>query len=512
MRRMLVGFSVLLAAVPGIASAQSAALSVALTSDAFAQPAVAGEVLRLEASVSGGTPPYTYAWDLDGDGRIDRRSSAAVIEASFPSAGVLDVSVSVVDAFGAMGSRLRPLTLRGPRLRLEPVEPFFGPADLNPGDRGLVQFLRVTNVGDAVHPAGFAMFVPAPVGGGSSLRPAAVLPQSLIPVPDLEIGQTIQLMLTLNVAREAQCGQAISVDYLGTTWDGGHDVLPRRVLEKRVALSCSGPAAGPSVPVPGQPAIERRSGLYFNPARPGNGLVNFFRQVGTLGTVSSPVDRVEEVAGGWYTALPDRTPVWFTMQGQLVEGTGELTLRAFRNIDAPDGFNPVGSVAGRAWMGRLSATEVAFAWELNDGSTGIETMRTSEFELGGVNHTQTWFSPVESGWGLAIETLFVGEPFEFVGAFVYDASGAPRWVTGAIDSYAGGQIDLIGHRPHCPACPWIVDWSSDAVAAGSLQLEYAPSQTRASLDTSIVLPGAYPGEWMRSELQIQPVAAPVPVP
>jgi hypothetical protein len=749
MRFALVPVFVLLAGATDAASAQPSALSVTLSSAAFELPPAVGEVVRLEASASGGAPPYTFAWDLDGDGVIDRRSAAAAIEATFPRGGSLAVSVSVSDADGLSGSQARQLYLRAPRLLLEPVQ-YFGPDQLDPGDRSLAQTFRATNVGDATQPPGHAMFVPASIetstgpsasgylavssesglceyawidlvngphatpalltavadgnalgprndartapltlpggirlydqtygqavmstngylsldsrdsgadfsprcGGGfaegsfgpqlrplhddliisgsgdepladaglryrhfencprladdgedypchvfswigmqrwnsdplrasfdfqaivyvgrhevayqyqspppnsgatatigianrdgseaynstcatpsvtqaetatciyratssPTHRPAAVVWQSVVPVPALAIGESAQLMVGFNIARAARCGQAVEMDYLGTAWDGGQTVEPTRVLEKRVAEQCSPPPGpGPIItPPPGQQAIPRRSGLYFNAARPGNGLVNFFRNTGPLAPGGQPqFDRFEELSGGWYTALADRTPVWFTMQSELVEGTGEVTLRKFSNPAAPDGFAPQGEFVGRAWLGRLATDRVGFAWRLNDGSSGIEMMRTSEFEQGGANHTQTWFNPAESGWGLAIETLYAGQPFEFVGAFIYDSTGAPRWVTGAVNSFSGGQIDLNGHRPHCPACPWIVDWSSDAVAAGSLQLRYEENQQRASLDTAISLPLPYTGSWNRTDLEIEPISPPVPVP
>jgi len=348
-----------------------------------------------------------------------------------------------------------------------------------------------------------------------SVRPGAVLSRSLVAVPELGIGESAEVMLAFKVSRQAWCGQSIGIDYLGTAWEGGQVFAPERVLEKRVAIPCR-PPPGPGpigVPPPGQQAIPRRSGLYFNAARPGNGLVNFFRNTGPLAPGGTPfLDRIETLAGAWYTALPDRTPVWFTMQGELVEGTGEVPLRKFSNSAAPDGFAPTSEIVGRAWLGYLSASEVGFAWQLDDGSHGIERMASSEFPLGGVNHTQTWFNPGESGWGLAIESLYAGRPFEFVGAFVYDATGAPRWVTGDIGGYAGGRVELIGHRPHCPACPWIVDWTNDGVAAGSLELEYDASEIRGTLETAISLPGPYRGAWTRSPMPIQPVALPAPVP
>ncbi len=737
---LLVSFGFLALAATEIASGGGAP-AVTLTSEALTDSPETGEAVRFLATTSGGLPPYTYEWDLDGDGFTDRTSSAASIEVTFPRSGPSMVGVEVRDASGQRATSSETLTVRGPRLLIEPEGPFFGPAVLNPGDRSLTQFVRATNVGNAPQPATQAMFVPAPIpvssgpaasgyvsttsaigfcdygwidlvtgpfavaalettatdgnalgpfddarsaalslhlrpvlydqhyaqavmstngyvsfdvrdtgaansascdaglgtdnhgpqlrpyfddlivasdasqpipGGGLRYHyfdvcprvaadrdnypchvfswtgmqrsnateagtlfdfqaivylgreeiayqyrgvppeggsgptigivnangdetfnescavpdpvaaesaicifrnhaviedsPTEVMRQSLVSVPELAVGESVQLPVIFDIDMRARCGQTIAINYLGSTWMDVQSFDPQLVVERQVADTCVVPSPGPiGGPPIGPGPFARHTGLYFNPLRPGNGLFNYFRSVASIPGQTST--RIEQYAGAWYTSLADRTPVWYTLEGELVEGTGELVVRKFRNTAAPSGFEPVHQIVGRAWMSRVDAERVVFAWQLNDGSNGIETMQSGTTPISGPNHTQSWFSPAEPGWGVAIDTIPSGTPLEFIGAFIFDDSGAPRWVIGDIDSVTGGEVDLIGFRPHCPACPWILDWTSDGVPAGTLGLDYQ-DQTNGTLETSISLPSSYSGSWTRDGLHIRPIATP----
>jgi hypothetical protein len=504
MRGLVLALSIPLGWAVSPVGAQGVPLAVALTSEAFANAPINGEVVRFSANVEGGKPPYQFEWDLDGDGQTDRNSPAGMIEATYPRSGPFEVSVQVVDGNGQHAFDTESLLVRGPRLQVEPVGQFYGPANLNPGDASITQFVRATNVGDAPQPAGHVMFVSA--SAAPDARPAAVMLQALVPVPELAVGASADLMVVFNIDLAASCGQAVGVDYLGSLWAGGQSLDPQRVVEQRVAQTCAGPAPGPIL-IPPSPLeqIARRSALYFNPARPGNGMFNHFRRLPSPDPRA--YNRREAYAGAWFTGLGDRTPVWYLLDGELAEGTGELVVRRFKNVAAPNAYAPASEVVGRAWTSRLDVSRVAFAWELDDGSSGIEWMETGPVHFSGPNHTQSWFDPNETGWGIAIETLYVGRPLEFVGAFVYDFNGEPRWLSGDIASFNGGEADLTANRPHCPACPWIVDWSIDGAPAGTLQLEYtAPNQ--AKLYTALRLEGPYRLVWQRDSSEIQPIAAP----
>ena len=96
---------------------------------------------------------------------------------------------------------------------------------------------------------------------------------------------------------------------------------------------------------------------------------------------------------------------------------------------------------------------------------------------------------------------------EFTGAYIYDRSGTARWVVGSAPRLSGGTLPLFGYTPHCPACAWLPDWAGQATGAGSLTIQYNGSN-RATLDTVISLPAAYPGNWNRNSLPLAPIVDP----
>ncbi|MGQ0800370.1 MAG: trypsin-like peptidase domain-containing protein [Pseudomarimonas sp.] len=709
---------------------------VTLSSTAFANSPQAGQTVLFEATATGGVPPYTYRWDLDGDGEIDRSSTAARIEATFPRASSVQVSVQVSDSGGLSGMDSRSLAVVGPRLQAEAVGAATqvcgnNNALVDPGERWQ-QVVRLSNVGDIAQTPGHALFAAAsgslPIGPSSSgytattsaiggcgfswvdlvnganavpllpttvangnafgplddartavitlggtgfnafgtvrtqavmstngylsfdpqetggdfsptctadfnagaagpqLRPyqddllvlgsgstpatgaglryryfdicprsgevggaqgchvfswtrmqryngnqptgdfdfqaiayagrgqiayqyrtvspdagaAATIGiasatgsevlnvscqagspapensaacvfapggqpnnQSLVRLPAavqavaaIAIGQSTTLSVPFSVDAGAACGSSLAFDFVAAANATSHSVESRRVYDGTLASTCQ-PVTGCTVQ--GTPPSVR-PGLYFNPQRSGNGVLNFVY----------PQTNGRAIFGGaWYTALRNRTPVWYALQGEIADGAGRVPIVRFSNSGAPSGFTPVPAAAGDAWVGQIDGTSMLLAWRLSNGDSGAERMEATPLPFGSPNHTQTWFNQAQSGWGLAIEGLNAGGPFEFIGAFIYDATGVARWAVGDIASFSGGNVPLIAHRPHCPACPWILDWTSDGRSAGSLQIGYG-SRTSGTLSTTITLPAPYAGTWNRSALPIVPIAEPQP--
>lgn len=709
---------------------------VTLSSTAFTSSPQAGQTVLFEASASGGTPPYNFRWDLDGDGEIDRTSAAARIEATFPRTGSVQVSVQVSDSTGLSGMDSRSLSVLGPRLQAEAVGAATqvcgnNNALVDPGERWQ-QVVRLTNAGDGAQAAGHSLFAAAsgslPIGPSSSgytattsatggcgfswidlvngtsatpalpttvgngngfgplddartavitlggtgfnafgvvraqavmstngylsfdpqesggdfsptctadfnagalgpqLRPyqddllvlgtgttpaagaglryryfescprspevgaaqgchvfswtrmqryngnqpsgdfdfqaiayansgqiayqyrtastdsgaaatigiastsgsevlniscqtgspapansaACVfapggqpnnqslvrLPIAVQAVPAIAIGQSTTLTVPFSVDANTACGASLAFDFVAAVNSNSHSVESRRVYDGTLASSCQS-FAGCSVQ--GTPPSVR-PGLYFNPQRSGNGVLNF---------VYPQANGRAIFGGAWYTALRNRTPVWYALQGEIADGAGRVPIVRFSNSAAPNGFAPVPAAAGNAWVGQIDATSMLLAWRLSNGDSGAERMEATPLPFGSPNHTQTWFNQTQSGWGLAIESLNAGGAFEFIGAFIYDATGAARWAVGDIASFTGGNVPLIGHRPHCPACPWILDWTSDGRSAGSLQIGYG-SRSTGTLSTNITLPAPYAGAWSRTALPIIPIAEPQP--
>ena len=58
-----------------------------------------GENINIIGSASGGTPPYTFTWDLDNDGNYDDATGASITH-SWDEAGVFVISLKVIDSKG----------------------------------------------------------------------------------------------------------------------------------------------------------------------------------------------------------------------------------------------------------------------------------------------------------------------------------------------------------------------------------------------------------------------------
>ena len=167
---------------------------------------------------------------------------------------------------------------------------------------------------------------------------------------------------------------------------------------------------------------------------------------------------------------------------------------------------------GRAWVAQVDADNLVYAWDMDGGGNGIELMRSQQLPFTSPNHTQTWYAPSQSGWGLAIESIKPGAStvLDFIGAYIYDAAGTARWLTGASDNITGGPVNLTAYRVHCPGCVFLPDWGSTGQAAGSLVRAYT-GPTTGTLTTDITLPGPLSGTWVRATpLPITTIGAPVP--
>ena len=120
------------------------------------------------ASASGGAAPYSYAWDLDGDGVTDRSSTSNVITTRYDRARSIDVRLSVTDAAGCSAQVTRAMNISAPDLRLESLSASTqicgdGDTSFDPGERWRIN----ANVKNFSFPAlnAYAQF--APDGAGS---------------------------------------------------------------------------------------------------------------------------------------------------------------------------------------------------------------------------------------------------------------------------------------------------------------------------------------------------------
>ncbi len=148
---------------PGMGACE--APHVTLATNVFVQGVRAGEPATFAADATGGSGAISFAWDLDGDGLIDRQGSAHVT-ATYPAARSTQVRVYATDAQGCRGQASHALDVAGPKLEAQlavtPVQVCGnGDADIDPGERWNFP-VTLTNTGAVAAPAGaFALFTPS---------------------------------------------------------------------------------------------------------------------------------------------------------------------------------------------------------------------------------------------------------------------------------------------------------------------------------------------------------------
>ena len=145
--------------------------SVNLDSAAFAAAPGAGSNVTFTASASGASGAVTYAWDVDGDGVIDRRGTQSSITVSYPKAGAYQVRVTATDASGCEGLASRALDVQGASLTATagPAQQICGDNDaaIEPGERWRVP-VTLRNAGAVALPAGArALFTPGAASSGT---------------------------------------------------------------------------------------------------------------------------------------------------------------------------------------------------------------------------------------------------------------------------------------------------------------------------------------------------------
>ena len=153
-------------AIDGLDSQSS--IVVALSSSAFTSGANAGEQVTISASASGGDAPYSFDWDVDGDGNFERSGGDDSVTVSLARRASLQVGVRARDASGSFAETQRTLAVRGPQIVASsagsPTQACGnGDAKMDPGERWNLP-VRLQNTGDRVLQQGFALFADAASG------------------------------------------------------------------------------------------------------------------------------------------------------------------------------------------------------------------------------------------------------------------------------------------------------------------------------------------------------------
>jgi lysyl endopeptidase len=340
------------------------------------------------------------------------------------------------------------------------------------------------------------------IAGTSAGTQLLRLPQAAPAVPAINAGANTVVNVPFEVDAAAACGSPLGIDYIAAVDNRAHWFQPNTLAVGSVGAGCA-PVSSCSTELGPLPLLQR-GGLFFDAARDGNG----------LNTVLLRVDNRRQIFGGlWYTGERNHAPTWYQLSGELYNLAGEMPLRRFRNTAAPNGFAVSSEVVGRAWVGFTGGSssnpsnEMIYAWSIDGQGGGAERIRRLSEPFAQPNHTSAWYNQNQDGWGIAIESLSGASNFEFVAAYVYDASGAPRWVTGSLGTVSGGTFPMLAYQPHCPGCPRYADVQQRTSAAGTLRIDYT-SASAARISSTLSFPAAWPGTWVRNDLPILPIVPP----
>ena len=154
----------------------------------------------------------------------------------------------------------------------------------------------------------------------------------------------------------------------------------------------------------------------------------------------------------WYTYDATGRPIWYLVSGAARQADGSYLGEVFRFTGTP--FSQINGVAnqpgvsvGTARLTALESGSLQFAYTV-EGISQVKTVRrlapgpipscrfTTGSRASAANHTDTWWNPAESGWG--IQFVESGNLI-FLAWYTYANDGNPMWVTGLLTRQADGR-------------------------------------------------------------------------
>ncbi len=314
-------------------------------------------------------------------------------------------------------------------------------------------------------------------------------------LPALAPGQQSTVNVDFKLAEQAACGAPFRFRMLGAS-DGPSFALVQGggTIAGSIAAGCAPVAGCPYA----APPVSTAQGLFANPARFGNGFGSFL-----IPSSPAPV-----FFGAWFTALPDRTPTWYILQGALEDNQVRTPIYRFRQVSASP-FAVSREVVGEAHV-VFTEPERHWVWWSLAGREGLEpvTLLYPGARPGG-HRSQAWFHPPEAGWGVVFDEHLLGGQRDLVNiAYLYGENGTARWSLGDTLQVNGATIGQRTFLVHCPGCPSFADFGSFPLPVGSIVHAFG-SQTSGQLALDITWPAGVGGSFRRSTpLPIQPLAPP----
>ena len=308
---------------------------------------------------------------------------------------------------------------------------------------------------------------------------------------NLAVGASAVANVDVSIAANAQCFSQARLDFVAGIDERSVSTL---VGQRSLTIGANGNCttfAGCTTPA----SVNMRGGSFFNPVRPGNGLVSFLIPRAGQPTV---------FFAAWFTGEANRNPTWYIVQGDLIGNHASAPIvKVTRNLNAP-GFSTTNTEVGKAQISLVDREKLLMSYQFTGGRSGGEILTHLFRGLppGSPNQTGHYFNPAESGWGQTYESYIAGgAQKEFILSYVYDVLGQPRWVLAEDAASNESTFAVSTLQVHCPTCAWL-DPNPTRQAAGSLQRVFT-APLRGTISTSFTLPAPLSGSWIRNAFPIQ---------
>ncbi len=470
----------------GVASCTPPTVSLAISSN----PIVAGDKVVFSASAVGGSAPYHYAFDVDGDGIADSTDpSQSSIPAVYPGAFSGNVSVSVTDSSGCTGAASRALVVQSAQIAQTPA-PLSAPTLLcggastafNPGQRWRTPVALINN-GNIASQAGYAIFAQDPATLGQA---RLTVETPAVAVPALAPGQIAVLNLDYAIDAANACGAPVRIDYLGAADGRGFNASASTMVDATIDASCQTITTCPAMTT----ALPLDAGSYYDPLRAGTGMTLASVPQGT----NDPV-----FFGLWFSGDMARQPIWYQVQATLHANQVNSPLYMTQQTSPPAWPVRPASI-GSAQITLVEPDKFVFTWNFNGNAGGSLFVPVTSYP----STIRIWYNPAESGWGLYDQLVQLNgasaPPLLASLAYIYDSAGTPRWIEATNPSYSdGATLAAISLRPACPSCVWL-DYRAGEQTAGDLT--YTGSSSNIQISTNLFFPNAIPGGWTRNQLPL----------
>jgi len=199
-------------------------------------------------------------------------------------------------------------------------------------------------------------------------------------------------------------------------------------------------------PLPRVAAQPNLTGLWAAPGEDGWGL--------------SLAHQGEVLFPAWYTYDAAGRPIWFLVSGAVRQADSSYLGQIFRFTGRPFSqingtANDPGVASGSARFTALDNGDMRFDYTLDGVSQSKVVRRLAagkvplcSFVQGdrrtARNHTDTWWNPAESGWGIQ---FIESENRIFLAWYTYANDGKPMWITGLLERQPDGRYLGALNRP-----------------------------------------------------------------